>query len=118
MTNILLILLGPLVSFLIIMGGKNNKFNPSYLLYVGIGAAIALVVSSIVHSSIRKSGKGNLISVITSELIYFLIVILASRSPEDKMWLPVVLFFLPIFSLPTALLVSIGIGGIMKKDKK
>ncbi len=118
-TNIIIVLLGPAFSLCAIMAGKNFKFNSSHLIIVGVGTTIALVVSCIVHSSIRNNlKKANIVSVITSEFIYFMFVIVSSLAPEERMWLPVILLFLPIFSLPTAISVSIGVGGIMKRVKK
>jgi len=117
-TNILIILSGPIVSFYIIMAGKNFRFNNSSMKYVVLGTAIALAVSILAHYIVRNnSKKANILSVIASVSIYALLTIATASGPETKMWLPVIFIFLPLFSLPIAISVSIGIGRIMQGDK-
>ena len=86
--------------------------------YVVLGTAIALAVSILAHYIVRNnSKKANILSVIASVSIYALLTIATASGPETKMWLPVIFIFLPLFSLPIAISVSIGIGRIMQGDK-
>ena len=117
---LVIILVGPIATFFTILSGKGFKMKMSYLFVVGLGAAIAVVVNLAVNSAIKMNLKRAVtISIIITEVIYLLILIVGSlNSPEDLMWLPVALIFLPIFSLPTALSVSYGISKLIKDTEE
>lgn len=118
-TNIIIILSGPIASLLVILSGKGFRFDISFVKYIALGTAIALAISVLSHYIIRsKPTKANFLSVITTELVYALLTIVTANDPETKAWLSVILMFLPIFTLPIAISVSIGTGRIIRSNKK
>lgn len=118
--NILIILLGPLVTVYIVIAGKGFKIKSEMFLYVGVATAIAVIGSAIIQSVFKKgSNKSFIISVVVSELIYALLMIIdAIHNPKSMMWLPVALLFLPLYTLPTAISASFGIGRIFEMNRQ
>jgi hypothetical protein len=118
--NILIIPAGPLVTAYMVIAGKGFKIKGEMFLYAGIATAIAVIVSIAIHALYKKDLKKAIISaVIVSEIIYALLAIAdAMKNPRSMMWLPVALLFLPLFTLPTAISVSFGIGRIFEINRK
>lgn len=126
--NILLIVLGPLITLILYIGGEGGKISQDNLAMlmrnIMLCATVTIIVSIIVHYLIKNFKKGMIISVILSEIIFvpliiiFLLISNVTNRPKTEMWMPVIMIFLIINTLPMALLISYGTGKIMGGKKE
>ncbi len=124
--NISLIILAPFITLALYVGAKGGKISPPDLVTlmrnILFCSIVTVIISAIVYWVVKKFKKGILISVILSEIIFvpllttFLLISNAENRARTEMWLPVIMLFMIINTLPMALLISYAMGKIFKRE--
>lgn len=120
--NILLILLGPALTFLLYFINERPPETSGYIAFAKIilimGMA-TIIVSCLGHIIIKNFQKSMVVNIIVSEIVYVLGLIYiflrdGTTFADYLMWLPVAVIFLILFSLPMGFLIAFGVGNILK----
>jgi len=120
--GIILIVVGPLITFLLIVSLQipENEISPSIvkksILVLG---SITILISLIGHVFVKIFSKGLIVTVTLSEIVYlFVFSFYALSDPanwqENLMWLPIMIISVAAISLPMAISISYGTGSIVK----
>jgi hypothetical protein len=122
-----LILIGPLVVVLYLLISDTDMTLSGFLQFICIAYGLGfmtLIISSPFYFFIKNFRKSLKFSIIASEILYLCILLIyiiffdEKNKSENIMWLPGLVLFLIILSLPMAFSISYGAGKIIRSHFK
>jgi hypothetical protein len=103
-------LLGPVVTWLLYASGENWDVDFKLTFLIAVWASISVIIASIVNFCVKRFVKSIIRSCISCFIFYCIFVtlmVLKDSGSEGIMWLPVAFLFIPIYTAPMAVSISI-----------